>query len=78
MEFTTQIAQYMRDLAERATDGKLQEVIEECMALTETNCSWVRYNLRDVVHDVVSNEIQLRLDRKGNELLRPVLEDNDG
>lgn len=64
MGFTAQIALYMRDLVGQATDERLQEVIGECEALTETNCNWARYRLRNVVRDVVSNEIQLRLEEK--------------
>lgn len=62
MRFTTQIALHVRDLVEQATDDRLQGVIDECGVLTETNCDWLEYRLKDAVEIVAINEIQLRKD----------------
>ena len=64
MELTVQVAKYIRDLIEAATDDELLEIISECDGLSQTNCDWLRYELRNAIHDVATNEIQLRLDAK--------------
>lgn len=36
---------------------ELREVIKDCNSLTTTNCSWVRYGLKDVIKEVAQAQL---------------------
>ncbi len=60
MRFTLSVARKIRDLIQTAVDEKLQEAIMECEVLTNINCDWLEYELKNTLLEALTREIQLR------------------
>ena len=39
---------------------ELNEVILECKTLSETNCWWAEYHLKDIIIELASSELELK------------------
>jgi hypothetical protein len=58
--FSGKIADYLVENLKRLTDNDLRDIVVQCSSLTETNCWWVEYRLREIITDVTLNELELR------------------
>jgi hypothetical protein len=41
-------------------EEELKDILVECEEMSETNCWWVEYQLKDVIWTVASNELDFK------------------
>lgn len=54
------IAEILWDNVEKLADKELKKLIKECSILTETNCWFLEYQLKDVVSNLCINQLSSR------------------
>lgn len=58
---TEKLANNFSDYINGLTEEQLEDIIKECDSFTETNCWYLKYDLKDVIKDYAMNKQQLDL-----------------
>jgi hypothetical protein len=58
--FSGKMADYLVESLKLLTNSDLHDIIVQCSLLKASNCWWVEYRLRDIIKEVVTNELELR------------------
>ncbi len=66
--FSRKIAQYIWNETEKLNDDELKQVILQFRELNQTNCSWLEYQLKDVMIEVAENQLKLNEDKRKAEI----------
>lgn len=59
-EFTRKITDYIFDEANKLSDKELNNLIRRCKRFTQTNCSWLEYQIKDSLIDVANGVLRHR------------------
>lgn len=57
--FTRDIDNFICEKLNAMNAKELQKVIDECDSLTTSNCSWIRYDLRDLVRGLAWDQLRV-------------------
>lgn len=57
--FTREIDNFICKRLDEMSAKELQKVIDECDSLTTSNCSWIRYDLRELVRDLAVDQLRV-------------------
>ena len=53
-EFTRKIVKFIRDEMDKLTDDELDQIIQDCNNLNQTNCDWLEYRLVNPISENAS------------------------
>lgn len=59
-DFTRNVSDYIFEETNKLSDRELHYLIRRCKSFTDTNCSWLEYQIKDSLIDVAQGVLRSR------------------